>query len=485
MKRISIYLSTSFRRIGLIVCLIAMIPVAGCKKFLDLPLPVDQVAGAGAYSNDYAVSAVLNSILGEVANGSPLSGNTGFPARSGLYTDELQNASTLAEYVAFYTNAVQSAHTGNVWSYLYFQLYAINLAVEGIQGAAPGVLIKKDQWLGEALFLRALMHFYLVNLFGDVPIAITSDFKTNNAATRSPRAAVYQQIVKDLTAARNLLSIEYRDADGNVTADRARPNRNATVAFLARVYLYREQWADAETQASLLISNTATYQLVPPAQVFLSTSKEAILGFAPPAPGNIVRDATAYIITAGKTPAQTGVAFNLSATLVSAFEPGDTRFTNWVGVSNVPASGTTPARDYYFANKYKVKTNTTTATEYQMLFRLGEQYLIRAEARARLNNITGAKADVDAIRIRAGLAGTTAATPAAMVDSVLKERRVELFTESGNRFFDLRRTGKLDAVMTDVAPQKGGAWSSYKQWWPILTNDTYVNPNLTQTPGYQ
>jgi hypothetical protein len=473
------------KRIIYIGCLAVILAAAGCKKFLDIPLPVDQVAGSGAYSNDYAAAAVLNNILGEITNSTSLTGNTGFPAKSGLYTDELQNASTSADLIAVYTNAVQSGNTGTIWTYLYNELYAINLAVEGVRGAAPTVLTKKNQWLGEALFLRALMHFYLVNLFGEVPIANTSDFKTNNTTKRSPAKDVYDQIIKDLKEAQDLLTTDYRNADGNVTTERARPNKNAAIAFLARVYLYTGDWANAEAQANLLISNTAAYQLVPPAQVFLATSKEAIWALAPPTPANFVKDAAVYIITAGKTPAQSSINFNLSPALVNAFEPNDTRFTNWVGVSNVPASGTIPAANYYFANKYKVKANATTATEYQMMFRLGEQYLIRAEARTRQNNLTGAKTDVDAVRVRAGLAGITISTSDAMIDSIMKERRVELFTESGNRFFDLRRTNKLDAVMTTTAPLKGGAWVAYKQWWPILTADIFANPNLTQTPGYQ
>jgi hypothetical protein len=64
---------------------------------------------------------------------------------------------------------------------------------------------------------------------------------------------------------------------------------------------------------------------------------------------------------------------------------------------------------------------------------------------------------------------------------------VELFCEMGNRFFDLRRTGTLNALMTNVAPLKGGLWNSdgHQAWWPIPLTDVENDTHLIQTPGYQ
>jgi hypothetical protein len=120
-----------------------------------------------------------------------------------------------------------------------------------------------------------------------------------------------------------------------------------------------------------------------------------------------------------------------------------------------------------------------------VLFRLAEQYLIRAEARAQQNNLGGAIPDLNTVRARAGLGGTTASTQADILTAILHECRVEFFTEEGHRFFDLRRTGNLDAVMNIMAPLKGGAWSTNKAWWPIPLTDIQNDTHLTQTPGYQ
>ena len=122
------------------------------------------------------------------------------------------------------------------------------------------------------------------------------------------------------------------------------------------------------------------------------------------------------------------------------------------------------------------------------MFRLGEIYLIRAEARAQQGNSTGAgsaASDLNTVRARATLPPTTAVTQADMLAAIAHERRVELFCENGNRFFDLRRTGNLDAVMNVLAPLKGGSWASNKEWWPIPLSDIQNDINLTQTPGFQ
>jgi hypothetical protein len=168
----------------------------------------------------------------------------------------------------------------------------------------------------------------------------------------------------------------------------------------------------------------------------------------------------------------------ISQSLFNTFEAGDTRFTNWLRVSTT----TTPAASWYFPAKYK---SNIAGTEYNILLRFSEQYLIRAEARANLNtNLSGAKDDLNAIRNRSGLPNTTANSQIDILTAVAKERRVELFTEMGHRFYDLKRTGAIDAVMTIAAPLKGGTWNSQKQIWPIPTSDIIANPNLTQAPGY-
>ena len=108
-------------------------------------------------------------------------------------------------------------------------------------------------------------------------------------------------------------------------------------------------------------------------------------------------------------------------------------------------------------------------------------YLIRAEARARLGELTNAKTDLDAVRSLAGLAATTAATQQDLLTAILNERRVELFTEFGHRFFDLKRFGQLDNTLPVLKPD----WSTNEALLPLPESELLLNPNLApQNPGY-
>jgi len=157
------------------------------------------------------------------------------------------------------------------------------------------------------------------------------------------------------------------------------------------------------------------------------------------------------------------------------FDAGDKRKTNWLG-SNI-IGGTT----YYYPNKFK-NNNTTPITEYNVVFRLAEQYLIRAEARALQNtNLPGAVNDLNMIHTRAGLpAYPTSMSQADCLLAIQKERRLELFTEWGNRWFDLKRWGAIDSVLGAEKP----GWKPYAALFPLPLDQVTYNVKLIQNTGY-
>jgi hypothetical protein len=177
----------------------------------------------------------------------------------------------------------------------------------------------------------------------------------------------------------------------------------------------------------------------------------------------------------------------LSTALLGAFEANDLRRTAWVD-STVYGS---PAITYYFPYKYKIGTAQAipgaTPTEYIMVLRLAEQYLIRAEARAEQNDLTDAIKDLNVIRRRAGLPIlSNSLTMTQVLAAVMQERRIEFFAEWGSRWLDLKRTGQVDAVMSIATPLKGQGtvWQSYQQLYPIPHNELNADHNLRQNPGY-
>jgi hypothetical protein len=290
---------------------------------------------------------------------------------------------------------------------------------------------------------------------------------------------VWAQIISDLKEAEELLSTAYMDAAAkNPTTERVRPNKFTAAALLARAYLYQGDWVNAEMQARSVIDNKTLYDTVALTDVFLKNSKEAIWQLQPVNNKWNTEDARIFSLTSSPAGFSQSKFMYLSPNLVSAFENGDNRKTNWVG-TYTNSTGT-----YLFPNKYKSATLGNPVTEYLMVFRLAEQYLIRAEARAQQDNIGGAQSDLNVIRTRAGLPNTTAADKTSLLAAILHERQTELFSEWGHRWFDLKRTGNIDAVMSVVTPVKGGAWSTNWQWYPIPLYDLQKDPALVQNAGY-
>jgi hypothetical protein len=168
---------------------------------------------------------------------------------------------------------------------------------------------------------------------------------------------------------------------------------------------------------------------------------------------------------------------SISQSLLDAFEGGDLRRQRWVG--SYSENGNT----WHFPYKYKIRGNTESgmSKEFSVVMRLEEQYLIRAEARAQQEKILEAQQDLNAIRSRAGLADTDADSRTSLLDAILHERQVELFTEFGHRFFDLKRMGKLDEVLGTIKPN----WKPDDKLLPIPEKELLVNPKLNpQNPGY-
>lgn len=479
---------------GLMLLLLS-IAGTGCKKQIEVSAPPTSVTGASVYSADAPAIAVLNGIYANISGSSPA--NTGsIPSVSlyaGLSADELTLWSGIAPYflnaAAYYQNDLSATpgYGSEFWSAIYPYIFSCNAAIDGINGSGGLSPTVKQQLLGEAKFMRAFFYFYLVNMYGGVPMALTGNFKSNSLLARSVASQVYQQIITDLHDAQKLLSANYLDATLlKNSPDRVRPTSWAATALLARVYLYTGNWVGADSASSILINNSTLFSLSSLDTVFLRASisnNEAIWQLQPVllSPSN-TQDGLAFIIPETGFVTAGNVGVYLSDNLTNAFEAGDLRKTHWIGSIDISDS------TYYYPFKYKV--NSTDAgipvTEYYMLLRLGEQYLIRAEARANEGDIPGAQADLDLIRARAGLMGTTASAKSDLISAILQERRVELFSELGQRWFDLKRTGTVDATMAVITPQKTGGrpWNSYQQWYPVLVTDIQLDPNLQQNTGY-
>jgi starch-binding outer membrane protein, SusD/RagB family len=450
----------------------------GCKKFVEIPAPTTQLVTASVFNDNSAATSAQTSIYSQMVANSE-SYNTAFDG--GLLSDELTNYSSNLPYIQLYTNALTAAQQPGPWNNGYNYIYQANAIIAAVQGNSSLNSAVAQQLLGESKFIRAFWFFYLVNFYGDIPLVTSTDYSVNATIGRKAKSEIYAQIVSDLKDSKSLLNPRYIDASDTMvtTTDRTRPNKWAASALLSRAYLYTGDYADAETEADSVINN-ALYSLCPSLDsVFLVNSTEAIwqLGIPLPASYN-TPDGYRFILLAapGNSLSYTAIA----PQLLSSFEVGDTRRIHWI--DSFPTT-TTP---YYYPFKYKVQSGAKVVEDV-MVLRLAEQYLIRAEARAKDGNIAGAISDLNMIRLRANLdAYAGLANQQSVLTAILHERQVELFTEWGHRWFDLIRTNSADSVMGVVTPLKGGTWSTddHQLLFPIPQDERKADVNLTQNMGY-
>lgn len=445
---------------------------SSCKKFVNVDAPSGQLVTQTVYSNDNTLRSALAGMYVTFAITSSYDLQFSLSFATGNSADETKFFTNVADYDPFIRNSIPTDNATNLsmWTSFYKSIYQANAIITGLNESSGGVSdALKTEAIGEAKFMRALNYFYLVNLWGDVPLSLTTDQQINNSLAKSTKSVVYQQIISDLTDAKNALLTDYSYSGGQ----RTRPNKYAATALLARVYLYTKDYANAQANATAIIGVPSSFSLVNTASlpgIFVKNNIEAILQFDYSNSSGYTQEGQYYAFDITTIP-----DFQLTSNLVQAFEPGDKRFTSWVGVNTY--QGTT----YFYLSKYKNRTTNTTATaEYCTYLRLAEQYLIRAEAMAQQNNLSGAVADINIIRNRAGLANTTANTQSSILMAIEQERRIELFAEYGHRWNDLRRTGRADAVL---GQQKSG-WNPNAALYPIPKVEVINNYRLIQNPGY-
>lgn len=454
--------------------------LSGCKKFVEVPDPIDQIPSPATFSSDSKASSAVRGLYGVMLGSSRgfLAVNSGFAAGITLSlsasSDELQlNSGNM--YSEFFDNNIAPAsdtNGNNLWGPLYNVVFHANAIIENLATSTGVTDQGRKQLTAEAKFIRALNYFYLVNMYGNIPMPIATDYRVNVNLPNLPASEIYDLIISDLKYAQEYMPEAY---PGLL---RSRANKYAASALLARVYLYRGDWANAEAEASLLLTGKGKdlYNLEGDLnKVFLTTSKEVILQMYQPGTNLYTWDG--YSIISSGIP-----QYQVTPNLFDSFENNDKRKTQWIKTNTITNAGTT--NKYYHPFKYKLNSGTgTVKTEALVFLRLAEVYLIRAEARAKQSKLKDAIEDLDAVRIRAGIDPVDKINPdisqPALLDLIAHERFVELFTEMGHRWFDLKRTEKADEVL-----KYKSAWRPEAKLFPIPLSDTEANPLLKQNPGY-
>lgn len=441
--------------------------LSSCESFTEVDVPQSQLTGPAVFEDVNTATSALVNVYARLREEGMVTGTAfGLSNLMGNYADELTFYGSNAVVQSFNNHTIipSNSFVTILWNTSYGQIYDINAIIEGLEDSSAIAQDDKDKLMGEALFLRAYIHFYLTQCFGEIPYITTTNYLQNATVSKNSLLEINQNLLQDLEDAETLLPISYP------STERVRANKYVAKAMLARLNLYLGNWEQAEVYASDVINNSSyTWELNIP-NVFLKENPGIIWALHPGIAGLNTKDARTFVFSSGPP-----IKPALSQDLINEFEPNDSRKVNWTRMI------TSGSQSWHHAYKYKKTLNTGTSQEYTILFRMAEMYLIRAEARAEISNTTEALEDLNKIRNRAGLPNSTALTREQILDAVMQERKVELFTEQGHRWFDLKRTGRAAAVLSPIKPN----WQNTHVVFPIPEAELLLNVNLLpQNTGY-
>lgn len=434
---------------------------ASCKKFLDVN-PKDQVSDTQTIVDGSSALTAVRGIYNELES-NDYYGYT-FQTLGFFSGDNIKYVGSQTVNQQLTNHAVSSdlAALNTSWAAIYNVINRANNVLAKVPPLATSSTFPdsvKNQYLGEAYFLRALAYFDLARTWGGVQIVLTPTASATEVPSvkRSSLADTYAQVLKDLTQAETLLPN---------TTNRIRATRKTAYALHARFALYQKDWANAITYASKLIGDS-NYALVTPYSGFFANNaantSESVF--------ELYYNTTVTNEEASQwepsTKGGVGWVVPTSDIVTQLLDPtiGGNRNTLIQSV----VSGTTTT---YFGNLYY----RTAGTDPAFLIRIAELYLIRAEAEAETNDLTDAATDLNKIRTRAGLAATTVATQSDLLLAIENENRVE-FAFEDHRWYDLVRTGRAQTVLSIS--------DANKLLLPVPYSQLLADPNnLSQNPGY-
>jgi hypothetical protein len=439
-----------------------------CEDYLEVDPPINQIPYEMVFEDEQTANSAVTTLYSKLRDEVLLTGNLmGLSVLMGLYADELNYHTPTNEGIYhFYNHSILSSDTTvkSVWNNSYKIIYMCNSALEGLELSSLNESVK-NKLKGELLFMRSILFFYLTNLFNDIPYVISTDYIQNQSIGKTTSLEVYQNIVDDLVLAKSLLGETYE------STERIRANKYVVSAFLARVYLYSKRWNEAEMESSFLIQASHLFHLEADiSKVFLKENPSTIFQLKSKNPGDNTNEGRSFALLAAPPS-----LFSLHSSIVNGFEAGDLRKEHWV-------KEVSDGVQVWFAPfKYKQNENTGVSQEYSILFRLEEQYLIRAEARLNLGSLSSSVDDLNLIRTRVGLAELSDLNFNELQEAIMQERKSEFFTEHGHRWFDLKRKGLATEVLTAIKPN----WQDFHQFLPIPIEEILLNPNLNpQNSGY-
>ncbi len=484
------------KRINTGFLILLAITFVSCEKFLDLEPTGNSIyiqqEGDTIFKSANDVEAALSAVYGEFQNEYwQLDYFVNGDAQS---DDAYAGADNPANFqIDEYRIDATNSNVNRDWGYLYRTIGRANVIINNVEKVQDAALSaqRKLEIKGEASFVRAVMYFEAVQLWGDVPLQL-KEVTTVSAANldsifpqlypeRKPKEEVYVLIISDLEYAAETVK--------TTQPHKGFSTKGAANAYLAKVYATMEprdfgkviQYCDAVINGG--------YSLLPEYDMLWDNehenSAESIfeINFEGTS-SNANWGASMFSGTEWKK-------FNIPTNdLVRAFDSendairknSSIKFSN---VSGLWSDANWPVTNYPFIHKYRIITSPS-AQNY-IIMRLADILLLKAEALNETGDVSGAAQLVNQIRARVELPNTTATTQDQMRLAIEKERRLELAFE-GHRWYDLKRTSRAIEVINSMTGPDGSIFgynlTENGLLWPIPQSELDKNDLLTQNPGY-
>lgn len=468
-----------------------------CKKFLE-ENPKHVVATTNYYKTESDAISAVNSIYAYLNsyNAGSTAGvyHSTFWVAAGLASDEMQNnqiGTPQFDQLGTFTYSPQNAALQEIWIMHYKTIYIANIAIARIPNIEMNANLR-SRLVGEAQFLRALMYFNMVRMFGKVPLILKEEEPLRPEVASVD--AIYEQIHRDLDAAEAVLPPSYDPGNG-----RGRATNGAALSLHAKVYLTQKNWGKAAEKAKAVI-DTHRYDLWEDfASAFKLANrggKEAVfsVGFGDANGAIIFWEVGQFLVRLlPRELSEEGVINSQgwqfpTQQLYNSFDADDRRravtFVTEIHKSNGSVETIRPYFQKYWDRVAEPKGNESSQ-DFPVI-RYSDVLLMYAEAANENDQPLEAHKYINMVRKRARFDGTTyrntlpdyaSLSKADFRTAVLKERRYELSAE-GHRWFDLARTNTLETLVPQAKPGVVPAARNYL--FPVPQSERDLNPNLTQ-----
>lgn len=462
--------------------------IMSCSNFTDIQ-PTHSLTPNNAFKTMSDIELHLNGIYSGFQS-------TGYYALAfgtlpDIMSDNLaENVESLGSHrtLADWLYVANDGTISGIWATPYSMINDCNILLSNVDKFKETKTGQRNRLRSQALAIRALTHFDLLRYFGQsydrnstelgVPIKTESNL---DKPQRNTVKEVYDQVYADLSQAKNLMGS--MDQSINTSSDRSRIDIIGVDAILARVAYYAKDYATAISSATTVINNSNQLGLATFADFPSIWSDDAIanevIWYVKFFPGDGYAGGDVYFAVNDR------VSFKPSQNLLSLYNyptTKDVRYTSYF------SSTTTKRPGQLIVSKY-LGLAGDGLTNWKAL-RMGEIYLIRAEALARAGgNDPAALTDLNKLRSQRILGYTPIVfSGQILLTEISLERRKELFLE-GHRWFDLRRAGQGITRGADCkAPATACslASNSFRFVWPIPQDEMKANPNIAsqQNTGY-